>query len=134
MRRTWLVSLVFLTIASLACSAGRKGSAGFRLPDGDPVEGRAVFVAYRCHACHVVAGECVVHALPFLACDDQARLLQRLQMLRGVGHCEPGHGRELVHRALALCNEFKQLQTIAAGQSLRQLGDRLIESVLQRIC
>jgi len=57
MRRTWLVSLVFLTIASLACSAGRKGSAGFRLPDGDPVKGRAVFVDYRCHACHVVAGE-----------------------------------------------------------------------------
>jgi L-cysteine S-thiosulfotransferase len=55
MRRLWLWGLVPLALA--ACQPARKGSAGFRLPDGDPARGRAVFVANRCHACHLVAGE-----------------------------------------------------------------------------
>lgn len=55
MRRTWLLGVLLLALP--ACDAGRKGSAGFRLPDGDPERGRAVFVANRCHGCHVVAGE-----------------------------------------------------------------------------
>jgi mono/diheme cytochrome c family protein len=41
---------------SLACAEGRKSGAGFRLPDGDPVRGEAVFVAQKCNACHQVDG------------------------------------------------------------------------------
>ena len=49
--------LALIAVGLAGCGTGRKGSAGFRLPDGDPVKGRAVFVAYRCYACHRVAGE-----------------------------------------------------------------------------
>jgi L-cysteine S-thiosulfotransferase len=45
-----------LAPALLACSASPKSSAGFRLPDGDPERGRAVFAEMRCHTCHKVAG------------------------------------------------------------------------------
>jgi mono/diheme cytochrome c family protein len=31
--------------------------AGFRLPDGDPIEGREAFLYMQCHQCHTVAGE-----------------------------------------------------------------------------
>jgi len=57
MRERWLLGLVLVSTACLACGGGRKGSSGFRLPDGDAERGRAVFVANRCHACHTVAGE-----------------------------------------------------------------------------
>jgi mono/diheme cytochrome c family protein len=30
---------------------------GFRLPDGDPVEGRKAFLYMQCNQCHTVAGE-----------------------------------------------------------------------------
>lgn len=40
----------------LACQPNQKSSAGFRLPDGDPVKGQAVFVQMRCHDCHKVRG------------------------------------------------------------------------------
>jgi hypothetical protein len=30
---------------------------GFRLPDGDPIEGREAFLYMQCHQCHTVAGE-----------------------------------------------------------------------------
>jgi mono/diheme cytochrome c family protein len=30
---------------------------GFRLPDGDPVEGRKVFLYMQCNQCHTVTGE-----------------------------------------------------------------------------
>jgi mono/diheme cytochrome c family protein len=39
------------------CAPERKGSTGFRLPDGDPAAGRRAFLANRCNACHTVAGE-----------------------------------------------------------------------------
>jgi mono/diheme cytochrome c family protein len=56
MRERWL-AVVVVSGLCLACDAGPKGSSGFRLPEGDPGRGRAVFVASRCHACHEVAGE-----------------------------------------------------------------------------
>ncbi len=46
--------IVPLLLAS--CGTGRKGSAGFHVPDGDPEKGRAVFVSLRCYSCHRVAG------------------------------------------------------------------------------
>jgi L-cysteine S-thiosulfotransferase len=57
MRERWSLALFLASCACLACGAGRKGSSGFRLPDGDPERGRMVFVANRCHDCHTVAGE-----------------------------------------------------------------------------
>jgi len=56
MRRSVVSAIIVLTGAAVACSTGRKGSAGFRLPDGDPVIGKQAFLAYRCHACHEVKG------------------------------------------------------------------------------
>jgi L-cysteine S-thiosulfotransferase len=54
--RTRLTTLVLLASTALACGTGRRGSAGFHLPDGDAVRGQQAFVANRCHACHAVAG------------------------------------------------------------------------------
>jgi mono/diheme cytochrome c family protein len=51
------VALVLVAgVSILACNASRKSSAGFRLPDGDPERGRAVFAEMRCHTCHRIAG------------------------------------------------------------------------------
>ena len=54
--RPFLFASLLATLALAGCSTGRKGSAGFHLPDGDPVMGRAVFVSLKCHACHSVPG------------------------------------------------------------------------------
>jgi hypothetical protein len=56
MRRNVVAVLILFAGIALACGTGRKGSAGFRLPDGDPAKGREAFVANRCYACHVVNG------------------------------------------------------------------------------
>jgi len=55
------VCLRLLTIAALlgtgACDSGRHSSAGFRLPpSGDVERGKATFMAFGCHTCHVVSG------------------------------------------------------------------------------
>jgi hypothetical protein len=53
------LSLALVVVAAFlagACAQGRKGSAGFHLPDGDVTNGQAVFVAMKCHACHRVTG------------------------------------------------------------------------------
>lgn len=57
MRERRLLGIVLVSTACLACGGGQKGSSGFRLPGGDPQQGRAVFVANRCHTCHTVDGE-----------------------------------------------------------------------------
>jgi hypothetical protein len=49
-------ALVLVPLALAGC-AGQKSTAGFRLPDGDPAKGRAVFVDMKCTSCHEVAGE-----------------------------------------------------------------------------
>lgn len=47
----------FSLLALLAgCDVGPKSGKGFRLPDGDPLKGRAAFVALKCTTCHKVAG------------------------------------------------------------------------------
>ena len=55
MKRLVWASLV-AAVAVAGCGLGRKGSAGFHLPDGDPAKGQAVFVSLRCHSCHRVTG------------------------------------------------------------------------------
>lgn len=54
--RPFLFASLLATLALAGCGTGRKGSAGFHLPDGDPVKGRAAFVSLKCHACHTVPG------------------------------------------------------------------------------
>ncbi len=50
------LALASLAALGMACAEDSKSSAGFYLPDGDPVKGQAVFVSMRCNACHSVAG------------------------------------------------------------------------------
>ena len=50
-----IAAVVVATFLTCGCSEGRKGAAGFHIPDGDAEHGRAVFVAMKCHACHRVA-------------------------------------------------------------------------------
>lgn len=45
-----------LLLLLLGCAAGPKSSAGFRLPDGDPVRGRQVVADMKCYVCHRVEG------------------------------------------------------------------------------
>ena len=42
-------------IALCGCAPGPESGRGFRLPDGDPVMGRQVFLDMQCHACHQIA-------------------------------------------------------------------------------
>ena len=55
MRIVWSAVLV-TALGALSCGPPQKSSAGFHLPDGDPVAGQAAFVDLKCNACHRVAG------------------------------------------------------------------------------
>lgn len=52
------IALVFATfvLASTGCAPAPESARGFRLPDGDPVLGRQVFLDLQCHACHTIPG------------------------------------------------------------------------------
>ena len=56
MRRTLWTFVPLVAVLAVACDTGRKGSAGFHLPDGDPAKGKQVFLEHRCNSCHEVAG------------------------------------------------------------------------------
>jgi mono/diheme cytochrome c family protein len=56
MRRTVMTMVPLFAVLALACDTGRKGSAGFHIPDGDPAKGKQVFLEHRCNSCHEVAG------------------------------------------------------------------------------
>jgi mono/diheme cytochrome c family protein len=53
--RPLVVSIALLATAVVGCSGARSG-AGFRLPDGDPANGKLAFEALKCHQCHRVQG------------------------------------------------------------------------------
>jgi hypothetical protein len=55
MKRYGLMLTVCFAVTATGC-AGRKSARGFSLPDGDPAQGEATFVALQCHACHNVSG------------------------------------------------------------------------------
>ena len=56
MGRTAMTVVPLFAVLAFGCDTGRKGSAGFHMPDGDPVKGRQVFLEHRCNSCHEVAG------------------------------------------------------------------------------
>jgi mono/diheme cytochrome c family protein len=56
MKNSFVVVAAGLVAASLACTANRKSSAGFSLPNGDVARGQATFAELRCNGCHRVAG------------------------------------------------------------------------------
>lgn len=45
-----------LLLLLVGCQNTAKASAGFRLPDGDPVAGQRVFSEMKCYTCHTVIG------------------------------------------------------------------------------
>ncbi|MEM6704990.1 MAG: c-type cytochrome [Acidobacteriota bacterium] len=56
-RKTARVIAVLLAWGLFGCVAGPKSGSGFRLPDGDAVAGRELFVSRSCHVCHTIVGE-----------------------------------------------------------------------------
>lgn len=56
MKLLMLLTAIVLPFILAGCSAGSKSSAGFHLPDGNSVRGKAAFVELKCHTCHVVPG------------------------------------------------------------------------------
>jgi mono/diheme cytochrome c family protein len=52
----WTTLTCALPLLLAGCAPGPKSARGFRLPDGDPQVGRAVFAELRCVACHTVEG------------------------------------------------------------------------------
>ncbi len=55
-----LVTLILVS-ALAACDSGPRSPAGFRLPEGDVEQGKAVFLEMECYSCHRVDG---VEGLP----------------------------------------------------------------------
>jgi mono/diheme cytochrome c family protein len=53
------MALILVSVAALsACDRdAMMSSKGFRLPDGDAVAGRDVFLYMQCHQCHMIDGE-----------------------------------------------------------------------------
>ncbi|MEM7281275.1 MAG: cytochrome C [Pseudomonadota bacterium] len=55
MKRQRILGMLLISLALVsACDYGAKSSAGFRLPDGDPKVGEAVFARLECTNCHTV--------------------------------------------------------------------------------
>lgn len=52
-----LAALVAFLAALGACDRDPMSEKGFRLPDGDPVAGRAAFLYMQCNQCHTIDGE-----------------------------------------------------------------------------
>lgn len=56
-KRILLLLTAFLVLSVTGCTRDATSAAGFRLPDGDAMNGRDVFVYMQCHQCHTMAGE-----------------------------------------------------------------------------
>ena len=52
--------VLIIAVLLVGCEAGKQSARGFRLPDGNPDDGEDVFIAKRCHSCHMISG----HGLP----------------------------------------------------------------------
>ena len=56
-RKTIALGSMTFVLVALGCMRTEHSPTGFRLPDGDAVNGRAAFLYMQCHQCHTVAGE-----------------------------------------------------------------------------
>jgi sulfur-oxidizing protein SoxX len=45
---------VALGLSLAGCAPKPESGRGFRLPDGDPIVGKQVFLDLQCHACHII--------------------------------------------------------------------------------
>ena len=54
--RVTLVTAGILATILAGCNAGPKSGKGFHLPDGNIENGKAAFLALKCHTCHRVDG------------------------------------------------------------------------------
>jgi len=55
-RSLWSAVAGVSMLGLLACAPDQKSALGFRLPDGDPEQGRVAFTEMKCHTCHTVKG------------------------------------------------------------------------------
>jgi sulfur-oxidizing protein SoxX len=55
-KRIALTVIFALTVFAAGCSPDPTSANGFRLPDGDADEGRAVFLYMQCNQCHTIEG------------------------------------------------------------------------------
>jgi hypothetical protein len=46
------ILLVSAALCVAGCDTGPKSSLGFTLPDGDPEQGKAVYITFQCNTCH----------------------------------------------------------------------------------
>lgn len=51
-----LLMLIPLSLMLTACSEGPDSPKGFSLPEGNADTGKAIFIAYKCLACHTMQG------------------------------------------------------------------------------
>ncbi len=51
------IASLLLASGLLACTPGPQSAAGFRLPDGDAVQGKEIFDYAGCRTCHSLAAE-----------------------------------------------------------------------------
>ena len=95
-------------------------------------------IAQLVHQRHdIFVAEAVVDRHAFLACRDQSRLTQLLQVLRGIGDRQSGNPGQRIHAALALGEEFEQLEPVGAGERLadaRKLGEQRLFEACLRCC
>jgi sulfur-oxidizing protein SoxX len=45
-----------LSLTMMGCAPEPESGRAFRLPDGDPIIGKQVFLRLQCHACHIIPG------------------------------------------------------------------------------
>ena len=79
-----------------------------------------------------VSAQAVLHELAFLAADDEAGLLELLQVLGGVGDRRGGQLGEILDIALALGEQLQQVEAHRARQGGADAGE-VLEDVALRI-
>jgi sulfur-oxidizing protein SoxX len=115
------------TLALCGCEAPRKSAAGFHLPDGDPVRGRAAFVELRCHACHSVAGVADLPKpvadppLPFALGGPSAVVRTDGEMVTAI--LEPSHRITMASPASVQAGRLSRMGDFTEAMTVRQLID-----------
>lgn len=119
--------VVLSTLALCGCEAPRKSAAGFHLPDGDPVRGRAAFVELRCHACHAVAGVTDLPKpvadppLPFVLGGKSAVVRTDGEMVTAI--LDPSHRITMASPAGVQSGRLSRMGDFTEAMTVRQLID-----------